>query len=327
MSENFIEPPDTWPEFPDDFESIVDGLKELSIDPFVASVHRAALDAEKRLAAQNTPENNQAITQELDALWSVYNQLNIRISGRALLHIPGQKDSVPRILSQESVTSMGFMFTEINSDLPKANHCFLLNENGIAIKGIIAVSDVQDLELPFPSPGQRIKRFRYHYSKHAQHIDELVQTSPRDDQILKSFGEFTMLVNLDDDIGVQAKLDAEAYLYHLANIEPYANYALRLRDLPCISCASTEPLPHAGCPITHTAAIHSIELWPVQLGLKRFSGPVECAPFIGVTIFYPERDLKASLPCSSIASIRSLRYIDDWGALIQNHEKDIREQI
>ncbi len=296
---------------PDEFDLLVGPLHEQLVDPFVADVHKQARIAEQLLREEPTRENRGALQRHLDSEWSPYLGKPIELSGDAHVMSPEHNGQLmPRRLTGSIVESQGFAFYNFDGDgEAKIGHAFILHEDEKRLAGIMALDDLLQITLPEPSDQGRVQRFAYHYPDVAEHLHELVATSPRPDKIIKSLGEFTIDIDFRTQQGAERALDAQAYLRHITPIEPYANYVITAQGDVATLNEGWGTNRTIAKPTQYIGAVHSIELQPSDINQRVTESVIACAPYIRATFFFADRgDCPVLLPCRSIQDIRSVRY-------------------
>lgn len=298
---------------PDEFDLLVGELHEQLTDPFVADIHLKARLAEADLRRDSTHSNRARLIDYLDKEWGDYINRYVEIIGTAYVRLPGKPEVEARTLTGQPVKSLGFTFCTVDSPqgeaVPTVAHQIGIEDGDTRMQGFVMLDDLDILRLPYPSPEQRIRQFAYHQPYLAEYIDELAYTSGRPDQIIKSLGEFTIQLDPANSQDVQTALDAQEYLRRAAALEPYANYEIAVKGPLTIVTEDGELVPtESKLSRPCIMALQSIDLCPPDITRPDSGGVQECVPVVTAVVFSERGDRQIVLPCSSIASIRSLRY-------------------
>lgn len=313
---------------PDDFDLLVGELLEHMEDPYLTDVHRTARQLEKIIAEPggDNPYNRRMMVNVLDEKWRYMRQM-VEVTGKAWVARPDEPGLVPHMCIGETVKSYGFIFFSDDPDkdgdqLPKIGHCIEITdtENDAKYPAVVTLDDLDQLELPAPSPEARERRFAYYNEEQANWIDEMAFTSERDDQVIPSFREFYYDVNLyakddnerirEDSDDIEHLHDAMEYMRRRAEIEPKANYKISVFGDVLVVDGEGNGIPtHLNKPYTKTMKINDIVLRPADITIAKLEGLQRCVPFIDATAFRDNgTDVDLLIPCTSILWMHSLRY-------------------
>ena len=208
------------------FNLLIGEIAEQIEDPYITAIHERVRYYEQSVVgtcANDHMVSWQTIIADLDAHWQ-YHGLSIEISGDAWVQLP-DAEFEKRHLTLETVTSKGFKLISYATDAsmthdPKIAYIFELIDPAYdkPLIGTMTLGDLQQIELPVPSPEKRERRFEYHFPEQATWIDELAFTSSRQDKIIQSFAEFYIDVNLDDPYEIEHIQDATVYMKRRAEM-------------------------------------------------------------------------------------------------------------
>lgn len=312
------------PDFDDIFREMTDELEPQLGDPYLKEIHSEALSRQEIVATSMLTDTEidplsvrQAHVQQLDAKWR-YMNMPVTVSGRGWAAVPGLTEMQASTYVDQAAISRGFLFftdsTEQSDDhFPKISHLVEIDAgkgDGTRMPIVLPLEELAGIELPFPSPELRERRFAYYYPEDANTIDELAFTSRRDDQVIKDFGEFVFEANLSDEEQLEHVRDAAQYLRSRAEIDPHVNYHISVAG-ECISVKDNgDGIPVVlRYPYTRTMRVKSIELRSSDIRSQELNGMHRCVPFIEATAYEPngsEREL--IIPCTSILWMSSARY-------------------
>ena len=313
---------------PDDFDLLVGELIDHMEDPYLVNIHHEARGCEELLAkpGNDNPYVRQQMVNMLDEKWRYMDQ-PVEITGNAWLSRPGASAMERHMCIGEKAKSRGFVFftdsTSGTSDgLPKVGHYVELTDadGKTTVSAVVTLDDLDQMELPTPSPEARERRFAYYNEEQANWIDEMAFTSERDDQIIPSFREFYYDVNLyekddherarEEPEDIEHLRDAMEYMRRRAEIEPKANYKISIFGDVIVVDGEGSGIPtHLNKPYTKTMKINDIVLRPADITISKLDGLQRCVPFIDVTAFRDNgTDVDILVPCTSILWMHSLRY-------------------
>lgn len=302
------------------FAELTGELQMQLTDPYLAEMHRLAMAHEEIVSTVVDGDINEIKknhVQQLDRQWRYMGQ-PVKLTGKAWQANAGVFEPEPRMYVGEEGISRGFLFfmdtTEESTDhFPHISHLIEVDSgagDGTRVHVVAPVADIVHLELPFPSPELRERRFAYHFPDDATLIDELNFTARRDDQVIRGFSEYYFDVNLDDPEQLEHARDAAQYLKSRAEIEPFANYHVSiLGDVITVKDDNSGLPTRLAYPYSRTMKITDIKLRPADISQQTLEGIHRCVPFVEAIAFEPdgtEREL--IIPCSSIQWMSSTRY-------------------
>ena len=300
------------------FKKLTGELLNYTEDPTLISIHEEARFCEAKLRApgMDDEDTRKQLVSQLDKKWK-YMGYPISFTGKAWTVEGSEGKIVQSEFNGEDAISNGFLFFDVLSDdlhttIPTVGHCFLLEraESKERIPAFVALGDLIQLDLPFPSPEARERRFAYYHKDLATWVDQLAFTSSRPDQILSSLREFELTVDLTKAEDLEELRDAEEYIRRRAEIEPQANYRVSVLGGVIFVDGSGTGIPRlVKNKYTKPMYIKDIILRPADLSLESIDGPQRYAPFIDVVAFHDDGgNVELLVPCSSIALIHSMRY-------------------
>lgn len=306
-------------EGPDQFDLIVDTLRDHMEDPYLIDIHRDARYAQQLLADNPESDNpfvRQQIVTSLDRSWRYMNQ-PIEVTGQTWVKLPDEPEMTSHMCIGEKAISRGFIFfsdnTESSTDRnPKIGHCIEIPtvDGQSSMPAVITLDDLVQLQLPTPSFEARERRFAYYHPDYANWIDELAFTSVRDDQMMIDFRQFYFDGNLSNEQDLEDVRDATTYLRRRAEIDPLANYKVSLLgDVILIDDGGNGIPIHLNKSYVRTMHVEDIYLRPASITTMEAKGPQRCIPYIQTVAFEPDgRNRALLIPCTSLLWMHSLRY-------------------
>lgn len=302
---------------PDSFDLIAGELLEQMVDPYLDDTHRAARRCEEVIRELDpdgeSPYLRKQYTEYLDSLWR-FNGDEITISGKGWFKNSATGAMFSKMLIGASVTSRGFIFSVNEAvtgkdGLAKVAHCVETTLDDQQVFGAICLDDVVSLQLPYPSPEMRARRFAYYHAHKAAELSEYDQTATRADQIVRDLGEFTIDYDPQKSSYREDIRDAEQALRDITRLETLANYEVSLLG-DVLLRVKGELVPYTfedkG---TRIMSLRDVALLPADVYAQKPTGLARHAPFVEAVSFNAnETDAELLIACRSIAKIRSLRY-------------------
>lgn len=224
---------------PNDF-SIFERLKTSMVDPYIERTVRRAREYEAAVnETEASMDERNELVAELDRDW-IYHYVPLVVTGDMWMITPENSEPEKISVVDMPVISNGFMFDpdrlmfdgEPMLGLQRISHALLIptgRPDGLPNYAAMHLGDVKHIDYPFPSPELREQRFRYHYEREANEIDEAFMAAVDDGDMITLLRDFSLEVDGSDPDNVQAIADGQEYMNRTLDFDtelPYVTTVL-----------------------------------------------------------------------------------------------------
>lgn len=316
---------------PSDY-SVFERLKTSMVDPYVERTMRRAKEYEAAVneTEANEDERNELIA-ELDREW-VYYQTPLVVTGDIWMITPESTEPEKVSVVDMPTISNGFMFDpdrlvfdgEPMLGLQRISHALLIptgRPDGLPNYAAMHLGDVKHIDYPFPSPELREQRFRYHFERQADEIDEAFMSATDDGDMITLLRDFSLDVDASNPDDVQAIADGQAYMNRILDFDTELPYFTTMMGAVVALTGEESNRTHtsvtAGAllryypvPVKSLVTIEQVVLQPADLTKDISSGTHRYIPYVKCVA--DSRSKRAErqnllIPFSSIARAESIR--------------------
>lgn len=308
------------------FHELALGIDYDFMDPYLVNLNNSMAQTDEELyvlGAQGdlTREHKEQIVAQYDRAWP-YMRQDVAFDG--VLWKPDQQRNkyVKQVVQNQRMESRGFLIIPYPRELgdgievvdERIGYLFVAeldDDSDDRTAVIVLPEDSEGIGLPSPSVLARIEKFRRTEPELAELVDELMFTSPREDQTLIELKEFSYYCDFTSMTSFDMLLNAQAFLRAAAGLDTGTTHFMSMGGDVVVVRPDGDGYPtKLAQPYTKPVKLGELTLRPETVTVvKDIVGEQKCIPYIEVTAYEDHATKQILIPVTSLLWVQSARYV------------------